>query len=330
MPTKDNVASMTSILVDPWIVLFSETDRAANADRLAAIRDLLGISESNSVEFVRFLSPEQISEFYSMTHKLPFEYSDGELFEVMKHLEFLEEPLEIDPPRFGANSIPPANCDGCWCGILAACAAKENAPAWRNPMIVFPDARRTEWPKGHEIEFDIAEGRRVRNLVCIECCDEHPHFSTDLDPWRLNACGEPVVGARDCDERRPTWKRLPRPPSLLPSLTFEQLHSKLQDAVEPSNDDETRLYFVPCVGWNPNKYGRDEWRTCKVFDTQKVSVGPRAQKRGPIDRKDRIWIWDDEECHWDVQIDGGKDYWTVNWKGEVLKKSNEPSFKKDS
>jgi hypothetical protein len=53
-----------------------------------------------------------------------------------------------------------------------------------------------------------------------------------------------------------------------------------------------------------------------------VAYGPKKGKRGYVDANRRIWIKDrahgDDPDHWDVQEDGGKEYFRVDLQGNLL------------
>lgn len=60
----------------------------------------------------------------------------------------------------------------------------------------------------------------------------------------------------------------------------------------------------------------------QVIEKQAVSEGPKAGKRGYVDDQGRIWIRDRTHAnvpdHWDVQIDGGADYFRVDNDGNAI------------
>lgn len=67
----------------------------------------------------------------------------------------------------------------------------------------------------------------------------------------------------------------------------------------------------------PNRRGEP------MIEKQVVSKGPKKGKVGFVDEEGRIWIKDRAHAnvpdHWDVQIDGGDDYFRVDELGnEVL------------
>jgi hypothetical protein len=59
-----------------------------------------------------------------------------------------------------------------------------------------------------------------------------------------------------------------------------------------------------------------------IIDKQAVTKGPKRGKRGYVDDQGRIWIRDRAHAgvpdHWDVQIDGGKDYFRVDKDGNKI------------
>lgn len=60
----------------------------------------------------------------------------------------------------------------------------------------------------------------------------------------------------------------------------------------------------------------------KIIRKEAIVQGPRKGKRGYVDSKGRIWIRDrahgDYPDHWDVQEDGGEEYFRVGDDGEML------------
>ena len=310
---------MTTILIDPWVADFSENDQSANYNRIYSIRVLLKLQQSTPLEFARFLDADFLSDFHTR-YRSVFRGESGRIFfRFLSHLE-LDGASESEPAEFISEPIPD-NCNETWCSVLAEHAESEDAPVWRCPMVMVPDVRHAEWPQGHVINFNVAGGTRVRNLVRIERYEDHPHFQPDLDPWRLQACGKPDEGTRDRDVRRPTLKRLPRPPEIPVKLSFEELRRILQGDVASTNADGTELYFVPePTGWNPEVYDKDSWRGCRVFDKRVVSFyrSPRRGQSGYLDQKGRIWVWDIEKNHWDVQLHDGREHRNVSHTGRIL------------
>lgn len=65
-----------------------------------------------------------------------------------------------------------------------------------------------------------------------------------------------------------------------------------------------------------------------VVEKQAVATGPKSGKRGYVDDQGRIWIRDRAHSnvpdHWDVQIDGGKDYIRVDNDGNLIQSVETP------
>jgi hypothetical protein len=80
---------------------------------------------------------------------------------------------------------------------------------------------------------------------------------------------------------------------------WRQRLAPLRDAVDAS---VIRLDFIPSEHWNPLAVGKGQWRDCP-FGSHKEKVVPRiGRKKGPEDRRGRVWAWDTaHHNHWDVQ-----------------------------
>lgn len=81
---------------------------------------------------------------------------------------------------------------------------------------------------------------------------------------------------------------------------------------------DNNFYYVPPEEWNPLNISKQNWRDGS-FPIRSVRLGRRAGKSGYRDRGGRrIWVWHDEECHWDVQIGEGADHINVSHTGKNL------------
>ncbi len=307
---------MLKLLVDPWLVdVQPEDSLLVRYERLQAIDKLLNLVRDTPADWVKFLTEDFIQVFTN--NYVNFQRPDGPLIYSLIKLLSPYHPLVEDPAVLCQTQIP--NLPDTWRRALCHCAASDEAPKWRYPMVMVPEIRNAEWPPGNVLKFNAGESARIRNLVRIERYMDHIYFQPDLDPWRLNACGDPTTEERDCDARRDTWKRLPRPPELPPNLTFDQLQVALQGHVASTNGEGTEMYFVPDpIRWNPKEHPRDRWRNCSVFNREQVQEGQRAGRRGYLDRDGRIWIWHNEESHWDVQIVNVKPHEKVSHTGLIL------------
>lgn len=63
-------------------------------------------------------------------------------------------------------------------------------------------------------------------------------------------------------------------------------------------------------------------RGATIIEKAVVRKGPKKDKRGYLDISGRIWIRDSAHAnvpdHWDVQLDGGEDYFRVDCEGNRL------------
>lgn len=87
--------------------------------------------------------------------------------------------------------------------------------------------------------------------------------------------------------------------------------------------DQIRKAALPTGGAHPFKPKLlRNWRGDYVIEKRAVAKGPKKGKRGFVDDQERIWIKDRAHAnapdHWDVQIDGGDDYFRVDQNGEEL------------
>ena len=59
-----------------------------------------------------------------------------------------------------------------------------------------------------------------------------------------------------------------------------------------------------------------------IIDSAVVTSGPKGGKTGKLDKQGRIWVWDPPHAgypgHWDVQLDGGGDYFRVGTDGNPV------------
>ena len=308
---------MLKLLVDPWLVDINLEDTLSDRyERLHAIEKLFDLARDVPINWVKFLCMESIRNFQE--NFINYQRPDGRTVHSLMNLLGPFYPPE-ENPTFQCQMPIPDLPEG-WKRALCHCAVSDEAPAWRYPIVMVPDVRNAQWPPENQIIFDVGESTRFRNLVSVERYKDHIYFQPDIDPWRLNAYGEPNGDVRGSDAQRPTWKRLPRPPELPENLSLDQLRDALQGIINSTNGGGTELYFVPCpIGWNPTEHQRDPWRNCTVFSQAQVQKGPRAGRRGYLDREDRIWIWDYAEGHWDVQIENGDRHDVVSHTGRILR-----------
>ncbi len=60
----------------------------------------------------------------------------------------------------------------------------------------------------------------------------------------------------------------------------------------------------------------------QIIAKEAIRMGPKRGKMGYVDEQGRIWIKDRAHAHvpdhWDVQIDGGQEYFRVDMSGNAI------------
>jgi hypothetical protein len=204
-----------------------------------------------------------------------------------------------------------------WRRVLSDIGSNCSAPHWRSPMVLVSNFGTRNWPGVNELDYSSGGATRQRNLVQLMLKSYHPFFERDLDPWRLQTAAPPVNQSASLDEKRATWKRLPRPKDLNQSLHFPDLVDKLRGRYSYSKTDPL-FNFVPPLTWNPFSVTKRAWREGKCFPEKTVLYKRRSGTDGYLDRGGRIWVWHDEKSHWDVQFDDGDSHINVSYLGKNL------------
>lgn len=186
---------------------------------------------------------------------------------------------------------------------------------WRTPQIIACEARRDDWAPS-------IVGGRYNTEVRIKCDDEcrthdrviaflesyraHHYARSDTDPWDL-------ARTKPQNEERPCV--LPKPPRLS-NARLEDLERLLVSVRRDGWSAGGRYYFVPPHDWNPIQGTKSAWRNNGSFRRATASDHIHS---GPIDSEGRVWSWDGNERHWDVQMVAGG-YWKINQAGCLLGK----------
>lgn len=305
---------MTRLFLDhPWPV---EEVFDPRSDAHEVLMRFDGLVRSTQLAPVPFISP---AAFAQTMRRLPFRENGRAAAAVAR---FADQCRKQTPdagfavPITGRpDPVPPFN--ETWKAALREDIGQGDN--WHTPQIVIPAARRTAWPEESVVSIrclDVADAPTVERLA-VPLDSYLGDAATQLaaiaeaDPWR---CWEwarrPEPGTRidhPC--------RLPRPPSLN-GLAVHELAEALPEARRVGWNYSERRYFIPPADWRPLEVDRGHWKICP-FRRNSVDT-PKGVKTGPVDSEDRIWSWDMQERHWDVQIDGGK--LDVNHEGRILKR----------
>lgn len=312
--------SMISILLDPWLVQFSSNDSYddmnAKMGSLKCVFDEL--QKRYPLQIVPFMNPEEAAEFWSEFPKCKFVADKSRIVMYINSLSMTHEP-PVGPAKITDRPCP--NLSGSWLKVLAVTGNTDTPPSWRSPMVLLSNVQKSNWPEVDEINYTHEGSNRRRNLVPIERYRDHKFFITDidpLDPWRLDCVGLPISQDGSREQKRCTWKRLPCPPSLARTRTLPELMERLRGRFTFTTTDTNFFYVPSSEEWNPLNISKQDWRDGQSFPTGSVSRGPRKGESGPLDRGDRIWVWHDQECHWDVQFNEGATHINVSHTGKNL------------
>jgi hypothetical protein len=183
-----------------------------------------------------------------------------------------------------------------------------NLDDWRCPQIVVPEIRRALWPLGDEIGVEFAADNEQnaidRILVALEGYEAHRYALSDGDPWNLERVHPPS------NQRVTHPCRLPKPAEL-DKCPLNELGERSKACIQ---DQGNYLYYLPSQGWSYRSVTKAQWRDHGHAFPYRSDAKPHHS--GWVDREGRIWEWDINERHWDVQTD--KAYLRVSHTGRKL------------
>jgi hypothetical protein len=295
-----------SVLLDEWTVRSAVDDGSASwvaNDALRTFEDT--ILRRRGLPPVRFVAEDEYALLLELVSRGRFSRIKQNLLRLLPHF------VRTDALTVPAAELPdgPPDLSDSWLRALGA--AIDAAPdAWRAPQIIYPSARRADWPQGDDIAGRSAGGGFRRPLVPLERYEEHPHACADWDPWDQRHLHRPTPGR---DEGKP--RLLPRPPELREVLLRDlapALDVARRSPRQRGEGGARRWCYVPAAGWDPAALGCEKWR---------LGAFPRGnlnRRGGYLDVDDRVWHWDGNERHWDVQLDDCGDYRRVSHDGSLL------------
>jgi hypothetical protein len=285
---------MTQLLLDhPWKL-------DASPDAGSILLSFYSLLENHGLQPVPFI-PEQ--DWAELLQERRINYA-GRLIRAVSSLVRIGEGAARATP-IGA----PADLSDDW--MVALRDSMQDLDDWRCPQVVVPEIRRALWPQSEEIEIEIeasqgqtAPERYERILVVLETYDLHRYALSDRDPWNLVRINPPS------NQRVTHPCLLPKPPELAKCF-LEEIDEKAKVC---GQDQDTHLYYLPPDDWSYRSVVKEKWRRRgHAFPFQS---DPRPHHSGWIDREHRIWEWDLNERHWDVQ--SGKTYQRVSHTGRKL------------
>lgn len=307
----------TQVLLDPYLFSFtSENLPLIISDLEPIFLEIIEIVRKYPVDLARFLDATFV-EGIRNDWRVYQGRSGRKLVQLIENIEIIQEPA-LDAAIIRTTSTPELN--EFWRRVLSDIGSTCTGLHWRSPMMLVANHMERRWPNVKELEYDSRDASRQRNLVQIGLQHLHPYFERDLDPWRLQTSAPPVDQAASHHEKRDTWKRLPRPKELSKDLPLQDLVDKLCGRFSYTKAD-TYFYYVPSLDdWDPFTITRQAWRDGKSFPQKHVDSvrSPRRGMYGHLDRGGRIWVWHEDECHWDVQFDDGDSHINVSHTGKNL------------
>jgi hypothetical protein len=274
-----------------------------------AVRDFLNLVRTTYAPAARFIEADEEAAIYEHNPIAVRRAAWPTLNLFLQHCR-----RAADSPCLAQIDGQPGNVRDSWRRGLRD---ELSTPAdWQRPQIVVLHSVRHEWPPNDEVAVRLAacqgtaaSGPFDRVLATLEGYDAHRFAASDLDPWRnLEYLYRPNAG------QKPHPCRLPRPPSF-EGVPLGELHDRIDEAHRLSWYVNGRYYFIPPRRWRPERVTKERWRDGYAFDQQPVQ-GMRGPS--PVDSEGRIWLWDLNERHWDVQIIPRK---SISHSGLLLKET---------
>jgi hypothetical protein len=294
----EDLCSVTALLLDhPWPLDAALDPRSDGFRVLERFRELV---TTEGLEIVPFISRDEYNQMWDRIAR-----TTGWASVARFAAQFVRED---SPPPLATPVPEPPGLTQCWKGALRE--AMGDLQNWRNPQIIIARRRRPVWPCGDEVEVRVHDGlgrRYDRVLAELDSYRSHPFAISDLDPWDLQHIHRPVLGVP-----RQYPHSLPKPPSLQ-GCPIEQLSERLPPIRARGWQINGRFYFIPPEDWRPDQSGKAAWRSGRAFLHERV---PGLPNTGPVDSEGRVWVWDRNERHWDVQEGCG--YFRISHTGQQL------------
>jgi hypothetical protein len=275
---------MTAALLDhPW-PLDQALDPQSDGFRVLDRFDELVRAEQ--LEIVRFISRDEYNKMWERIARTTGWAAVGR-FAAHFVRDDSPEPLAIPVDE-------PAGLTLGWKSALRE--AMGDLQDWRNPQVIVASKRRQAWPPGDEVRIRVDDGSgpsyEDRALAQLETYRTHQFAVSDRNPWDLQRVHPPVPGGQ---RQHPCM--LPRPP-ILQRVRIEDLNDRLHVARARGWQIEGKHYFIPPGTWRTDQTRKQAWRTGRAFPYELLPV---CKHPGPVDYAGRVWEWDRNERHWDVQ-----------------------------
>jgi len=299
------------VALDPWFLELREDGETHL--RLAAFEQLRALlAEQPDLELLPCLGGDFWMSLMSPSAEAGYKESPLTrhpfLFEFLNKLSGEPSgPVAQLPGVAEANNAPDA-----WRRAVGSAVDSDNSPQWRDPVFVYPQHRSKTWP-GPEVCVHANCKIVWRVAVSVTDYGQHRYFLSDLDPW---LCDRHRDGKEESEKG--CSRILPRPVELhrVRMCKWDEI---LEEIDTSQNKEGAILPYVPPADWRHCLLTKDHWRRESFPYATKRS----QNKKGPRDRRDRVWAWDDAEhhTHWDVQHADERNsaYMNVNSAGTITK-----------
>jgi hypothetical protein len=107
---------------------------------------------------------------------------------------------------------------------------------------------------------------------------------------------------------------LPKPPNL-EGVAPDFIAEELANARALGWVQNGRYYYIPPLDYDIEAISKEQWRKGRAFPWEHCTD---LRRHGPVDLNGIVWVWDQKERHWDVQL---PDYIRVSHDGRKLPKS---------
>jgi len=274
-----------------------------NADAHELIGSFVNLLRATKADAVKILPTSAVDDIYVQLAKLRGNSPLRLLFQLLPELagELADGP-EAVPQCKAAATVD----------FKKALHREINVGNWRTPQIITSLERRGHWGPGEEVVIVFNGTETERIVVSASAHASHPWARSDYDPWILSRTDETAV---DPEKRF----RLPKPSACTDAELSDlcnTIDQKCGSWTEQRNGND-RYVFIPPRDWSP-ALEKQKWRVGNVFRKEKCSESDRS---GYLDRHGHLWVWDDNEKHWDVQMDRRcrkNDYYKISATGRRL------------
>jgi hypothetical protein len=289
---------MTVLLLDhPWPLDAALDPSSEGFWVLLRFSDLVARRQLRPVPFVE---PKHFAEVWS---RIDYRHSGIAAF-----MRAVNSYVRYDGGGNLATPVPePPGLTDSWKQALRE--SMDDLNDWRAPQIVVAHSRYASWGGTQEVAIQCADHGDLnyhRVLAVLDSYEAHPMAIADLDPWDVQRTS---VAAPEALRSYPC--RLPRHPDLT-EVALDNLQTALvrirargwefSTVNAASRQTVFRYCFIPPENWNVDEVEKQEWRDGRAFPRK---LAQHRNQVGYLDFEGRLWVWDRNERHWDVQnVDG--------------------------